>query len=63
MNKVKLIGIVKAAVITALLVICIGCQSFSGSDKVIKGNGKIETNHSLKAILMLFASRAVGLPI
>ena len=43
MNKVKLIGIVKAAVITALLVICIGCQSFSGSDKVIKGNGKIET--------------------
>ena len=43
MNKVKLIGIVKAAVITALLVICIGCQSFSGSDEVIKGNGKIET--------------------
>ena len=43
MNKVKLIGIVKAAVITALLVICIGCRSFSGSDEVIKGNGKIET--------------------
>ena len=43
MNKVKLIGIEKAAVITALLVICIGCQSFSGSDEVIKGNGKIET--------------------
>ena len=43
MNKVKVIGVVKAAVITALLVICIGCQSFSGSDEVIKGNGKIET--------------------
>ena len=42
MNKVKLIGIVKVAVITALLVICIGCQSFSGSDEVIKGNGTIE---------------------
>ena len=43
MNKVKLIGIVKAAVITALLVICIGCRSLPGSDEVIKGNGKMET--------------------
>ncbi|MGI5062255.1 DUF2807 domain-containing protein [Treponema denticola] len=43
MNKVKVIGVVKAAVITALLVICIGCRSFSGSGEVIKGNGKIET--------------------
>ena len=43
MNKVKLIGIEKAAVITALLVICIGCRSLPGSDEVIKGNGKIET--------------------
>ena len=43
MNKVKVIGVVKAAVITALLVICIGCRSFSGSGEVIKGNGTIET--------------------
>ena len=43
MNKVKLIGVVKASVITALLCICISCQSFSGSDEVIKGNGTIET--------------------
>ena len=42
MNKVKVIGVVKVAVITALLCICIGCQSFSGSDEVIKGNGTIE---------------------
>ena len=34
---------VKTAVITALLVICIGCRSLPKSDKVIKGNGKIET--------------------
>ncbi|EMB47583.1 MULTISPECIES: head GIN domain-containing protein [Treponema] len=43
MNKVKVIGVVKAAVITALLVICISCQSFSCSGEVIKGNGTIET--------------------
>ena len=43
MNKVKVIGVVKAVVITALLVICIGCQSFSCSGEVIKGNGTIET--------------------
>ena len=43
MNKVKVIGVVKAATITALLVICISCQSFSCSGEVIKGNGKIET--------------------
>ena len=43
MNKVKVIGVVKASVITALLVICIGCRSFSCSGEVIKGNGKIET--------------------
>ncbi|UTY30650.1 head GIN domain-containing protein [Treponema putidum] len=45
MNKttIKLIGIVKAALITALLVMCIGCRSFSDSDKSIKGNGIIET--------------------
>ena len=43
MNKVKVIGVVKAVVITALLVICIGCRSFSCSGEVIKGNGKIET--------------------
>ncbi|XTB06294.1 DUF2807 domain-containing protein [Treponema denticola] len=43
MNKVKVIGVVKAAVITALLVICIGCRSFSCSGEVIKGNGTIET--------------------
>ncbi|UYT08348.1 DUF2807 domain-containing protein [Treponema denticola] len=43
MNKVKLIGIVKVAVITALLCICISCQSFSCSGEVIKGNGTIET--------------------
>ncbi|EMB26385.1 head GIN domain-containing protein [Treponema denticola] len=43
MNKVKVIGVVKASVITALLCICISCQSFSGSGEVIKGNGKIET--------------------
>ena len=43
MNKVKVIGVVKASVITALLCICISCQSFSGSDEVIKGNGTIET--------------------
>ena len=43
MNKVKVIGVVKAVVITALLVICIGCRSFSCSGEVIKGNGTIET--------------------
>ena len=43
MNKVKVIGVVKASVITALLCICISCQSFSDSGEVIKGNGKIET--------------------
>ena len=43
MNKVKVIGVVKVAVITALLIICIGCRSFSGSGEVIKGNGTIET--------------------
>lgn len=43
MNKVKVIGVVKASVITALLCICISCQSFSGSGEVIKGNGTIET--------------------
>lgn len=43
MNKVKVIGVVKAATITALLVICISCQSFSCSGEVIKGNGTIET--------------------
>ena len=43
MNKVKIIGVVKAATITALLVICISCQSFSCSGEVIKGNGTIET--------------------
>ena len=43
MNEVKVIGVVKAAVITALLCICISCQSFSGSGEVIKGNGTIET--------------------
>ncbi|EMB42098.1 DUF2807 domain-containing protein [Treponema denticola] len=43
MNKVKIIGVVKASVITALLCICISCQSFSGSGEVIKGNGTIET--------------------
>ena len=43
MNKVKVIGVVKAAVITALLCICISCRSFSCSGEVIKGNGKIET--------------------
>ena len=43
MNKVKLIGVVKAYAITALFIICIGCRSFSGSDEVIKGNGKMET--------------------
>lgn len=43
MNKVKVIGVVKAAVITALLCICISCQSFSCLGEVIKGNGKIET--------------------
>ena len=43
MNKVKVIGVVKVAVITALLCICIGCQSFSCSGEVIKGNGTIET--------------------
>ena len=43
MNKVKVIGVVKAAVITALLCICISCQSFSCSGEVIKGNGTIET--------------------
>ncbi len=44
MNKtiIKLIGIVKAAVIAALLVMCIGCQSFSCSGEVIKGNETIE---------------------
>ena len=42
MNKVKVIGVVKVAVITALLVICIGCRSFSCSGEVIKGNGTIE---------------------
>ncbi|UTC97039.1 DUF2807 domain-containing protein [Treponema denticola] len=43
MNKVKVIGVVKVAVITALLVIFTGCQSFSCSGEVIKGNGTIET--------------------
>ena len=43
MNKVKVISVVKAVVITALLVICIGCRSFSCSGEVIKGNGTIET--------------------
>lgn len=43
MNKVKVIGVVKAVVITALLCICISCQSFSCSGEVIKGNGTIET--------------------
>nr|WP_315313714.1 head GIN domain-containing protein [Treponema denticola] len=43
MNKVKVIGVVKVAVITALLCICISCQSFSCSGEVIKGNGTIET--------------------
>ena len=43
MNKVKVIGVVKASVITALLCICISCQSFSCSGEVIKGNGTIET--------------------
>ncbi len=43
MNKVKVIGVVKVAVITTLLVIFTGCQSFSCSGEVIKGNGTIET--------------------
>ncbi len=45
MNKriIKIIGIVKAAVLTVLFVSCIGCQSFSGSTESVKGNGKIET--------------------
>lgn len=43
MNKVKVIGVVKASVITALLCICISCRSFSCSGEVIKGNGTIET--------------------
>ena len=43
MNKVKVIGVVKASVITALLCICISCQSFSGSGGSVKGNGKMET--------------------
>jgi len=38
-TTVKVIGTVKAAVITALLVICISCQSYPS----IRGNGKIET--------------------
>ena len=43
MNKVKVIGVVKASVITALLCICISCRSFSCLGEVIKGNGTIET--------------------
>lgn len=41
-TKIKVIGI-KAVLITALLVICLGCQSSPESSKSISGNGIIET--------------------
>ena len=42
-TTIKLSGIVKAAVITALLIMCISCLSFHSSAEYISGNGMMET--------------------